>query len=77
MKRAKPVLEQGINPKKRTRSVTEFDFENMKPGESFYYEGSRNSAIVPFVYRVASGYYRTEKDGNGWRFFLKKKLPNK
>lgn len=77
MKRAKPVLEKGVKPKKKTRSITEFDFESMTPGDSFYYEGSRNSAIVPFVYRVASGYYRTEKDGTGWRFYLLKKIPKK
>lgn len=77
MKRSRPVLESGIKPKKKTRSVTDFDFDSMKPGDSIYYEGSRNAAIVPFVYRVASGYYRTEKDGKGWRLHLLKKLPAK
>lgn len=48
-------------------------FESMKPGDSFYYEGSRNSTIIRFGYHCAQGLYRTEKEGDGWRFYLLKK----
>jgi hypothetical protein len=77
MKRIKPVLEQGVKPKRKSRSSSDFDFENMKVGDSFFYEGSRNSAIVPFIYRFSSGAYKTEKEGNGWRFHLLKEMPKK
>jgi hypothetical protein len=73
-KRAKPVLNP-VKPKRRSRSSDDFPFDTMKPGDSFHYGPSRNSAIVAFVYRLASGFYKTEKDGDGWRFRLLKKLP--
>jgi hypothetical protein len=69
----KPVLERV--PSKRSRSSDNFPFDDMVPGDSFHYDGPRNSAIVAFVYRLASGYYETKKDGDGWRFRLLKKLP--
>lgn len=77
-KRPKPVLEQvpkKPKPRKRIRASDNYPFDDMNPGDSFYYEGSRNAAIVSFVYRLASGFYETEKDGDGWRFRLLKKLP--
>lgn len=73
-KRAKPVLEQ-VKPRTRSRASDDYPFDDMNPGDSFHYDGPRNSAIVAFVYRMASSFYRTEKDGDGWRFHLLKKPP--
>jgi len=49
------------------------EFDDMGPGDSFHYKGHRNSLIIKFGYYCAKGMYRTEKEGDGWRFYLLKK----
>jgi hypothetical protein len=62
-------IEKGRKPKQRSR----FDFENMKPGDSFYYEGHRSTAPLAYAGFLAVGKYKTEPEGKGWRFYLKGK----
>lgn len=64
-------IERGKKPfeEKETESI----FDTMEPGDSRYYEGSRNGLIIKFGYWCAKGLYRTEKEGDGWRFYLLKK----
>ncbi len=63
-------IEKGI---KTRRSNSKYDFDSMDPGDSFYYEGNRNTAIIAFGYYLAKGIFETHKEGNGWRFVLKRK----
>jgi len=69
--------------RKRKRKLTKYRFDKMKPGDSFYYDTSRNTAIISFGSYLAEGKYRTEKEEvfdeegklvkSGWRFHLLKK----
>jgi hypothetical protein len=63
------LIEKDKKPKRRSR----FKFEDMKRGDSFYYEGNRNDAIVAFGAYLVKGKYKTQKEGKGWRFHLQSK----
>ena len=73
-------IDRGKKPK---RKLTKYRFDKMKPGDSFYYEGSRTKPIISYGSYRTIGEYRTEKEeifdakGNlvkrGWRFYLLKK----
>jgi len=57
-----------------------YPFDQMKPGDSFYYEGPRSGPIISFGYRAIKGLFSTEKEEtldahgkvvkSGWRFFM-------
>jgi hypothetical protein len=65
--REKVKIDKGKKPKQRSK----FDFENMKAGDSFYYEGHRSTVPLAYGGYLARGRYKTEPEGNGWRFYLK------
>lgn len=69
--------------KEPKRKLTKYRFDQMEPGDSFYYEGSRTAPIISYGYYRVQGEYKTEREqefdskGNlvkdGWRFHLLKK----
>ncbi len=80
MKKVKdPIkIDKGKTPKRKRRST--YPFDDMKPGDSFTYEGHRSTAAVSFGSYLAAGLYSTEPigtDGKHWRFHLIKPIPKK
>ncbi len=69
-RRKRLKIDKGKEPK---RKLTKYRFDQMEPGDSFYYEGSRTAPIISYGYYRVQGEYKTEKEGNGWRFHLLKK----
>lgn len=73
-------IEKNKKPTRRVSGGIQYPFDNMKPGDSFYYEGSRSAPVIAFGYRAIKGTFSTEKEvkkdasGNiiseGWRFFM-------
>jgi len=63
-------VDRGKKPKGKAKK---YPFDKMKPGDSFYYEGSRTGPIISYGYYRVQGEYKTEREGNGWRFHLLKK----
>jgi hypothetical protein len=61
-------------PKRKNK----WNFNEMKPGDSFYFEAaSHSTAIIAFGYYLAKGKYSLKKEGNGYRFYLLKKQQEK
>jgi hypothetical protein len=75
-------IERNKRPRKFHRQKgSVYPFDQMKPGDSFYYEGPRSGPIIVYGYRAIRGTFSTEKEvktddkGNtvtGWRFFMLK-----
>lgn len=73
-------IEKGKKPRKVREKGSKFNFDRMKPGDSFVYDGSRSVAIIAYGNWATVGTYRTESehvvDENGyivkeqWRFYM-------
>lgn len=49
----------------------------MEVGDSFRYEGTRTKVPIAFATYLSRGKYETTKEGNGWRFHLKRAIKSK
>lgn len=64
-------IDKGIKP---VPKKTKFNFEEMKVGDTFYYEGTKSVPITNLGYRLIKGKYKVEREGKGWRFYLLKSI---
>lgn len=67
------MIDKDKKPKSKKAIWTE-KFEQMQPGDSFYFETKWPSSVaIAFGYWVSRNMFTIEKEGNGHRFFWKNK----
>lgn len=62
-------IDKGVKRKERSK----YNFDEMEPGDSFFYKGNRNTPKISLGYQAIRGVARIEKEGDGWRFTLLEK----
>lgn len=67
---AKPRIEQGKTPRERK---SKWGFEEMKEGDSFYFDVKPQQIAISYGYYLSRGKYTIEKEGDGYRFYLNKR----
>lgn len=65
------IEQRKLPPSRKPRKWGE-TFDQMKPGDSFYFEGKPTTVISSFGFHCAKGRYSVRKEGNGHRFYLVK-----